>query len=280
MIRINASLAACAAAAFAFQLALPAHAQKTAAASKDDLLRSVEQTRADDNKKFDDRKKEYDGITAEAQKNAKMKEATDNKRCARQGVEEAPGPVLRQRGQDQPAERSAARQGDGARSRRAVRSRPTGLQRRLLDPPAVVDHDAVPGRAGRKVARRVPAVVLRLAHDADGGGIAESVDRDSTRDDREPAKSRNIKRRSCSRAASRQKAEVIRIGPFTAISGGKFLSYLPTLRTFEVLPRQLPGRFMSVASRFSSATSGYAEAVVDSARGVLLGLYVERPDVR
>ena len=74
-----------------------------------------------------------------------------------------------------------------------------------------------------------------------------------------------------------QKTEVIRVGPFTAISGGKFLSYLPTLRTFEILPRQLPSSFMSIANRFSSATSGYAEAVVDSARGVLTGLYVERP---
>jgi biopolymer transport protein ExbB len=72
-------------------------------------------------------------------------------------------------------------------------------------------------------------------------------------------------------------SEVIRIGPFTAISGGKFLSYLPTLRTLNVLPRQLPERFMSVAESFTKATSGYAEAVVDSNRGVLLGLYVERP---
>ena len=75
----------------------------------------------------------------------------------------------------------------------------------------------------------------------------------------------------------RRRIRVIRVGPFTAISGGKFLSYLPTLRTFEILPRQLPSRFMSIASRFSSATGGYAEAVVDSARGVLTGLYVERP---
>jgi biopolymer transport protein ExbB len=72
-------------------------------------------------------------------------------------------------------------------------------------------------------------------------------------------------------------SEVIRIGPFTAISGGKFLSYLPALRTLNVLPRQLPQRFMSVAEKFTGATSGYAEAVVDSNRGVLLGLYVERP---
>jgi biopolymer transport protein ExbB len=72
-------------------------------------------------------------------------------------------------------------------------------------------------------------------------------------------------------------SEVIRIGPFTAIANGEFLSYLPNLRTLNVLPRQLPGEFMEVARAFSNATSGYVPAVVDSNRGVLLGLYVERP---
>ena len=74
-----------------------------------------------------------------------------------------------------------------------------------------------------------------------------------------------------------KESEVIRIGPFTAISEGQFLAYLPNLRTFNVLPRQLPGEFMSVAREFMTATSGYANAVVDANRGVLLGLYVERP---
>jgi len=72
-------------------------------------------------------------------------------------------------------------------------------------------------------------------------------------------------------------SEVIRIGPFTAISDGQFLAYLPSLREFNVLPRQLPGEFMSVARDFTNATSGYANAVVDAGRGSLLALYVERP---
>ena len=81
MIRIKLSLAASAVAAFALQFALNAQAppQRVAAASSpEDLLKGVEQFRADDIKKFDDRKKEFDG-TAEAQKNAKMKEAADNR---------------------------------------------------------------------------------------------------------------------------------------------------------------------------------------------------------
>jgi len=72
-------------------------------------------------------------------------------------------------------------------------------------------------------------------------------------------------------------SEVIRIGPFTATADGQFLAYLPGLRTLNVLPRQLPPNFMAIAEAFTAATSGYARAVVDSNRGVLLGLYVERP---
>jgi biopolymer transport protein ExbB len=72
-------------------------------------------------------------------------------------------------------------------------------------------------------------------------------------------------------------SEVIRIGPFTATADGQFLAYLPNLRTLNVLPRQLPVEFMEIADRFTSVTSGYGQAVVDSARGVLLGLYVDRP---
>jgi biopolymer transport protein ExbB len=71
--------------------------------------------------------------------------------------------------------------------------------------------------------------------------------------------------------------EVIRIGPFTASSNGRFLSYIPTLRALNVLPRQLPSEFMRVLADFERATSGYARAVVDANRGVLLNLYVERP---
>ena len=72
-------------------------------------------------------------------------------------------------------------------------------------------------------------------------------------------------------------SDVIRIGPFTATADSQFLAYLPGLRTLNVLPRQLPPNFMDIARDFTNATTGYARAVVDSNRGVLLGLYVERP---
>ncbi|MEX2122469.1 MAG: MotA/TolQ/ExbB proton channel family protein [Woeseia sp.] len=72
-------------------------------------------------------------------------------------------------------------------------------------------------------------------------------------------------------------AEVIRIGPFTATSDNKFLAYLPELNTLTVLPRQLPDEFLGIAADFAEATEGYATAVVDHTRGVLIALYVERP---
>ena len=71
--------------------------------------------------------------------------------------------------------------------------------------------------------------------------------------------------------------EVIRVGPFTATSDGRFLEYLPRLRALSVLPRQRPGEFMEVGAALGEAASGYIPAVVDYTRGVVLGLYVERP---
>lgn len=73
-------------------------------------------------------------------------------------------------------------------------------------------------------------------------------------------------------------AQVIRIGPFTASSDGKFLSYLPSLKSLNVYPRQPPEEFLAYIDKLQSADSGYVPAVVDSARGVLLGLYVDRPN--
>jgi biopolymer transport protein ExbB len=73
--------------------------------------------------------------------------------------------------------------------------------------------------------------------------------------------------------------EVVRIGPFTALSDARFLGYLPDLGTLTVLPRQLPGEFMDIAEDFyeAEAGEGYVPAVVDYTRGVLQALYIERP---
>jgi biopolymer transport protein ExbB len=72
-------------------------------------------------------------------------------------------------------------------------------------------------------------------------------------------------------------SDVVRVGPFNVTSGGQFLKYVPSLRTLTVLPRQLPAMFTDVATGLENATEGYVDAVVDSSRGVLVGLYIERP---
>jgi biopolymer transport protein ExbB len=74
-----------------------------------------------------------------------------------------------------------------------------------------------------------------------------------------------------------REAAVVRIGPFTATSEGKFLDYLPGLNTLNVFPNQPPDEFLGYVRNLETASGGYVEAVVDSARGVLMSLYVERP---
>jgi biopolymer transport protein ExbB len=75
----------------------------------------------------------------------------------------------------------------------------------------------------------------------------------------------------------KREAEVVRIGPFTAVSDGHYLAYLPAQQSLSVLSRQLGGGFAKAARALETAKSGYVRATVDPSRGVLLALYVERP---
>lgn len=74
-------------------------------------------------------------------------------------------------------------------------------------------------------------------------------------------------------------AEVVRIGPFTATADGQFLAYIPNLSRLSIMPRQLPEEFLADAAQLHSASQGYVTGVVDSTRGVLTSLYVERPTI-
>jgi biopolymer transport protein ExbB len=80
-------------------------------------------------------------------------------------------------------------------------------------------------------------------------------------------------------AGEREKTDVVRIGGFIATAGDRYLDYNPKLGTFSVLPRQPGGAMRRLARELSEAKSGYTTAVVDPARGVLLSLYVQRPNV-
>lgn len=79
---------------------------------------------------------------------------------------------------------------------------------------------------------------------------------------------------------STEEAEVVMVGPFTAISDGEFLGYLPNARTFTKLEGRLPPEFHSLArSVLQASGDGYVKSVVDPARGALIARYLERPSV-
>jgi len=71
--------------------------------------------------------------------------------------------------------------------------------------------------------------------------------------------------------------DVVRVGPFTAVADGEYLSYLPGSQQFAVLARQPPGRYRAVAETLQEASQGYVAAVIDPTRGSLLSVLVQRP---
>jgi biopolymer transport protein ExbB len=76
--------------------------------------------------------------------------------------------------------------------------------------------------------------------------------------------------------ATSEQREVVRVGGFTAAAGDEFLVYREG--ALKVLPRQLPGSARSLAADLAEASgTDYHEMVVDPARGVLLELVTERP---
>ncbi len=74
--------------------------------------------------------------------------------------------------------------------------------------------------------------------------------------------------------------EVVRIGSFGAIGNGEYIAYLSSEGQLATLTRQ-PSEAQIIAQgralQNSTQTTGYLPAIVDPARGALLGLYVERP---
>ena len=72
-----------------------------------------------------------------------------------------------------------------------------------------------------------------------------------------------------------QKAEVVRIGTFTAISDGEYLA-LEGGR-LAALTHQPKSEFLGLAEDFEEATEGYEPVMVDPSRGSLLKLEAERP---
>jgi biopolymer transport protein ExbB len=75
-----------------------------------------------------------------------------------------------------------------------------------------------------------------------------------------------------------KQADVVRVGPFIAMTEGEYLSYRPNVG-LSVLPRQPGSEMTELASQLQETKQGYVKSVVDPSRGVLLELTVQRPDV-
>ena len=73
--------------------------------------------------------------------------------------------------------------------------------------------------------------------------------------------------------------EVVRVGPFVATAGGRYLNYMPSLGTLTVLARQPSSDLVSTAHELQETRNGYVQAAVDPTRGALLTMLVQRPSV-
>jgi len=277
--RTKSALAAAAAVALLVPFTLPVHAQdqKTAATDLSGLQQSVLHSRDDDIRKFEQAKKDYDSWS-DAMKQQKMQEA----QRTRDGLDAASKKLqneysaneLKINGLNDQLRKKAMDLGLAevfGLARQVANDASTILQQSLITtqfPPAQGEQSRDDFLRAFSSSRTTPT--------------AADLQRVWTEISREMIASGQVAKyqtKVVQPNGEAQQTEVIRVGPFTAISGGKFLAYLPALRVFNVVPRQLPSNFMSIAQRFTSATSGYAQAVVDSTRGVLLGLYVERPTI-
>jgi biopolymer transport protein ExbB len=71
--------------------------------------------------------------------------------------------------------------------------------------------------------------------------------------------------------------EVIRAGPFSAISDGRYLLWEPADQQLRELNRQPPSRHLDTVSAFENATTAYAKLAVDPSRGGLLEMLIDTP---
>lgn len=261
----------------ALVVAAPLFAQaQNQAATLDELLRQVENVRAEENAAFQQRVNEFNSKATEQEKDALLRDA-EQRRQQLDTVSDGLGETyqaneLRINNLNTELREKAAALGLAevfGLSRQAANDNSSILQQSLI----TTQFPAAQGELARDEWMRQFAASRATPTASDLERLWLEIQREMT------ASGQVVKYRTTvvQPGGEPLDSEVIRIGPFTALADGQFLSYLPNLRTLNVLPRQLPAEFMNVAREFSQATSGYADAVVDPNRGVLLGLYVERP---
>ena len=75
------------------------------------------------------------------------------------------------------------------------------------------------------------------------------------------------------------KAEVVRVGAFTAFAGDAYLAIPQGGEQLRALSRQPSGKERKLAADFAEATSGVLPILIDPTRGGILALQVERPTI-
>lgn len=261
-------------AALTVPFAAPAVAQQTAS-TLEDLLKGVESVRADEERMFEDRAAEYNAAATQqqttlmntAQNQRQTLDATSQRLSTQYSANELRINDLNR----QLRERAAALGLDQVfgLARQAANDAATVLRQSLITTQFV----PAAGQQYRDDFLREFAASRTTPSTAQLERVWLEIQREMTAS----AQVARFQARVVQPSGEGVDSEVVRIGPFNATSNGQFLSYLPGLRTLSVLPRQLPEEFMAIAERFEDAMSGYAQAVVDSNRGVVLDLYVERP---
>ena len=73
--------------------------------------------------------------------------------------------------------------------------------------------------------------------------------------------------------------EVIRVGTFNLVHNGQFLTWNPSSKAVQILPRQPAGRFLGMAQDLQQATEGTTRMAVDPTRGKLLSVLVHSPSL-
>ncbi|MBC8341768.1 MAG: MotA/TolQ/ExbB proton channel family protein [Proteobacteria bacterium] len=71
--------------------------------------------------------------------------------------------------------------------------------------------------------------------------------------------------------------EVVRAGPFNAVSGGKFLLWEPQQNQLRELTRQPPSKYLDTVDGFENLKTGVAVLALDPSRGSLLNALTDTP---
>lgn len=77
-----------------------------------------------------------------------------------------------------------------------------------------------------------------------------------------------------------EEQEVIRVGPFVAVSGGEYLQFVTETGKLTELGRQPAARHLATVESFEGARDGMAGISIDPSRGQLLRLLIQAPSMQ